>query len=196
VSTLEVRASTVLVGLGLMAFLATPCQAQSEVAPDIYDANGIVGVTPQPQKVLPRQDKQQAADFQGRFTLPYELQCAGRVLAPGDYSLFFHSVGANRMVTVRGKGAIMKIRPPVVSERATTGQSMLLVLQTRELRALRAIYLAELRLVLYLEPDGKQHLARNPGHTKARPSSESISLALLRPVEWQQRSQVNGHSGF
>ena len=164
-----VRASTVLVGLGLMAFLATPCQAQSEVAPDIYYPNGIVGVTPQPQKILPRQDKKQAADFQGRFTLPYELQCAGRVLASGDYSLSLHSVGANRMVTVRGKGGIMRIRPRVVSEHTTAGQSMLLVLQTRELRVLKAIYLEELRLVLYFEPDGKQQLASKPDYTERVP---------------------------
>ncbi len=63
----------------------------------------------------------------------------------------------------------MRIRPRAVSEHTTAGQSMLLVLQTRELRALKAIYLEELRLVLYLEPDGKQHLARNPDQTERVP---------------------------
>lgn len=156
-----VRASAVLVGLGLSAFLAASCQAQQEVAPDIYDSNGLVGMTPQIQKVLPDQEKHQAVDFQAKFTLPYELQCAGRVLAPGEYSLFLNSVGPNRIVTVRGKdGMILRIRPRA-SEHASAGQSMLLVRRAGKLRALKAIYLDELRLALYLEPGGKLHLAPN-----------------------------------
>jgi hypothetical protein len=164
-----VRASTVLVGLGLTAFLAAPCRAQQEVAPDIYEAGPVQPA--QLQQALARQHKAQAQEFRGNFTLLHQVQCAGKVLAPGNYSLSLDSKGSNRRITLRGKSAVMKIRPRAVAEHAAVDQSTLLLRRTGELRRLNAIYLEQLGLVLYLEPDVTQDMARNPEGAERVPIS-------------------------
>ena len=163
------RIPTVLVGLGLTAFLAVPSRAQQEVAPDIYEASAVQSV-PQPQNVVLRQDKQ-AADFQGNFTLAHRVECAGKILAPGTYSLSLHSAGPNRLITLRGKSRMMTLSARAVSRHATARQSMLLVRRDAELPRLKAIYLEKLGLLLYLEPDAKLDIARNPDEMERVPIS-------------------------
>ena len=153
------RTSTVLVGLGLTAFLAGPCQAQQEVAPDFYEVNAVQPAQPQ------------AAEFRGNFTLLHKVQCAGKVLAPGNYSLSLDSKGSDRRITLRGKNGMMKIRPRAVAEHTAVDQSTLLLRRTGELRRLNAIYLEELGLVLYLEPEATQDMARNPEGAERVPIS-------------------------
>ncbi len=163
------RTSTVLVGLGLAAFLAAPCQAQQEVAPDIYEAGAVQSA--QLQQAPARQHKAQAQEFRGKFTLLHQVQCAGKVLAPGNYSLSLDSKGSDRRITLRGKSGMMRIRPQAVREHAAMDQSTLLVWRTGELRRLNAIYLEQLGLVLYLEPEATQDMARNPEGAERVPIS-------------------------
>jgi hypothetical protein len=148
VSTL-MKASMLTAALALACLLPATARAQAEVSPDNYDI-----AAPQTmaaaQPAHPTAKTQTAADFDGKFSLPYKVNCSGKALAPGVYSLSVKSEGSNRVVTIRRDGEDVNLSVREVSQRPALSSSALLVRRAGPARTLEAVYVHKLNAVLYL----------------------------------------------
>jgi hypothetical protein len=165
-----VRISTAFLGLVLASFLAVPCHAQAEVAPDFYDVVSPAGIAQPPQ---PSAASQQQADlqFRGTFLLPYDIQCSGKTLPAGQYSLALDSGTALRLVTLQHNGKTIKLRARVLSTYSAPGQSALLVNRGEKGRSLEAIYLQKQNVILYFRTEGMSYVAGNAVRSERVPIS-------------------------
>ena len=155
-----VRISTVFLGLILGFFVAAPCHAQAEVAPDFYD---IVSPAAFAQGFQPATAIQQQADlqFRGSFTLPYDVVCSGKTLPACEYSVELGSGAALRLVTLRRNGKTINLRARVLSPYSAPGQSALLVSRGERGRTLEAIYVQKQNVILFFRADGLRYVALN-----------------------------------
>jgi hypothetical protein len=165
-----VRISTAFLGLVLASFLAAPCYAQAEVAPDFYDAVSPAAIAQAPQPVAASQ-QQADKQFRGTFTLPYDIQCSGKTLPAGQYSVALDSGTALRLVTLRHDGKTIKLRARVLSTYSARGQSALLVNRGEKGRTLEAIYLQNQNVVLYFRSEGMSYVAGNAMRAERVPIS-------------------------
>lgn len=88
------------------------------------------------------------SDFQGKFTLPYEVQWGKAILQPGNYLLSFNHDGAQRLAVVRDAKTkhVVALERTLISEDSKVGKSALLI-GTRGKR--RVVY--SLRIELFGE---------------------------------------------
>jgi hypothetical protein len=155
-----VRISTAVLGLGLAPFMAAPCQAQTEVAPDFYEAASLAVVSPAPQQIAASR-QQTDLQFHGSFTLPYNVECSGKTLPAGEYSVVLQPGPAQRFVTLLHNGKTIRLRARVRSEYSAPGESSLLVSRHERSRRLEAIYVQELNVILYFRPEGISYISGN-----------------------------------
>jgi hypothetical protein len=154
------RISIAFFVLGVAAFLAAPCHAQAEVAPDFYDLVS-PAATAQVSE-LARVNQQQAdLQFHGRFKLPYDVVCSGKTLPAGEYSVELGSGAALRRVTLRHNGKTVHLRARVVSPYSAPGQSALLVSRDERNRTLEAIHIEGQNVILFFRADGLRYVAVN-----------------------------------
>ena len=135
-----------IAGLALTCFWPVTTQAQ-EVHPDNYESKNTAVITPAPVKV----------DFQGKFSLPYQVRCGPHKLAPGQYTVVVKTVGENKMVTLqRDESDILELPVHNVSQSSVLGQSAMMVRHGPgpRLRTLEAVYMEKLNMVLYLDETG------------------------------------------
>jgi hypothetical protein len=93
-----------------------------------------------------------AIRYEGKFTLPYAVQCSGKSVPPGRYSISLHSDGKIGQVTLKQRGRAIGI-PGVVHKQAQKYERDALVVELNgKTRRLSAIQVAELELDLVLEP--------------------------------------------
>jgi len=112
--------------------------AQSEIDPDHFEAQ-----PSQPAKPAAAQ----VAHYEGKFKLPYTVQCNGKSLAPGYYSLSFNSKGSIGRVTLKQKGEPIEITGVLYLQAHWEGRNALFVESNGVTRRLSAIHVAALDLV-------------------------------------------------
>jgi len=101
-----------------------------------------------------------ARHYDGRFTLPYTVQCNGKSLSPGRYSVSLQSNGKIGQVTLKQRGRAIGV-PGVVHKPAhKNGSDTLVVVELDgRTRRLSAIQVAELDLIF--EPGLAMEAASN-----------------------------------
>ena len=93
------RIATYIIGLTLLTTLAggSKAFAQFEIDPDHFDT--------------PAESIQTTKmHYEGKFTLPYTVQCHGQSLPPGKYSVSLDSDGRTGQVTLLRKGQAVRIQ--------------------------------------------------------------------------------------
>ena len=159
--TTVVKASVVTAALGIACLLPATVHAQAEVAPDFYPILNTETIAAQPvQGPIAKETK---VDFQGKFSLPYDVNCSGKNLKAGQYLLSVKSDGRTRLVTINGIGQKVNIPVREVASNQGTSQSALLVRKSGQGHRLEAVYLEALSAMLYLEPaSGRGVMERVP----------------------------------
>jgi hypothetical protein len=140
ISTMGILAGCVT----LAALTGSPACAQSEIAPDHFASSN---VEPFETSKLNARGDATAIRYDGKFTLPYTVQCSGKKLPPGRYSVSLHSDGKTGQATVKQSGRAIGI-PGVLHKQAQRyGSDTLIVELNGRTRRLSAIQVAEWDLV-------------------------------------------------
>jgi hypothetical protein len=150
------KAMLMLAGLALVCFWPATTHAQAEVSPDIYAIDNSVPI-PQPQVTLAA-NTQQATEFQGNISLPYQVQCSGKKLAAGQYTVAVKTEGAKKTVVLHKDGNDVKLAVRQIAPASKADRSALLVQSAGQTRMLEAVYVASMNAILYLDHDWKLSL--------------------------------------
>ncbi len=149
--TTLVKASIFAAILGFVSMLAPAARAQADAMPNAdefpFEAPQ---VTPAAQPAQLASAKVANADFEGKVSLPFDVQCGAKNLKAGQYLLSVKSQGASRVVTLHGDGQSMTMRVHQVSANRAATQSALLLHKSTEGRRLEAVYVEGLNATLYL----------------------------------------------
>jgi hypothetical protein len=146
-----------LAGLALACFWPASAHAQAEVAPDIYAIDNAAPIQ-QPQATLASNTQQAQGEFQGNISLPYQVQCSGKKLAAGQYTVAVKTEGAKKTVVLHKDGNEVKLAVRQIAPASKTGRSALLVQSAGQTRMLEAVYVASMNAILYLDHDWKTSL--------------------------------------
>jgi hypothetical protein len=157
----------------LLVVWSSGARAQSEVNPDQFDALNTEHF-PQP-KVKESAVVVTEQRFSGTFMLPYTLECAGKRLLAGHYSLSLRADGKTGRVTLNQKAQRIEIAGIVQKQARNPGPSALYVGLSGNARRLLAVHLAELDLVF----DVDQQIRQSTGGKPAR--VEKLALLLAGP---------------
>lgn len=147
--TTVVKASVFAAALGIACLLPVAAHAQSDMSPDFFQFE-----IPQTHAAPPAQvaaTNNAKADFQGKFSLPYQVLCSGKNLKPGEYRLSVKSEGTNRVIAIHGRGANLNIQARVVPVNRAESQSAVLVRKSGQGRNLEGVYVEALNAMLYLQ---------------------------------------------
>jgi hypothetical protein len=124
-------------------------QAQAETSPDEYRDGGMATIIPE-SAVKP--------DFEGKFTMPYEVWCHGNRLVPGEYKVMVKTVGAEKMVTLQREGSnvVLHSHPVAPTSVSDVGHSAVMLRHGPgpSSHTLEGVYVESLKLVLYLDDSG------------------------------------------
>jgi len=143
-----VKTSAIAAALGFACLLPTTAHAQMDAMPDSFAFSPEETVAAQPAPVTVA--KESKADFEGKVSLPYDVQCAGKDLKAGQYLLSVRSEGTARLVTIRGGGENVNVHVRQVSAKRSTNHSALLVRKSGDGRRVEALYVEGLNATLYL----------------------------------------------
>jgi hypothetical protein len=150
--TTVVKASMLTAALGLACLLPATARAQSDAMPDEF---AFVDTTPAAQPVVAIQ----AANFEGKISLPYGVNCAGKNLKAGEYLVSVKSEGSSRVVAIHGRGENVNMRVREVRVNQAASHSALLVRKSGEGRKVEAVYVEGLGATLYLNPNTNRSAA-------------------------------------
>ena len=111
---------------GLVVLGGSGAHAQTEINPDHFDSPNAEAF-PQP-KTTPGSEVE-ALRYDAEFTLPYKLQCSGKSLSPGKYSVSLRSDGNTSYATAKlnQKSQSLAITGVVRRHARKTGHDALLV---------------------------------------------------------------------
>jgi len=154
---ITMRIATVVKGSTLIAILGLACllparvyaQVDAQPDPDLYEGPNTEAIAAHAMPTAHAQEEK--ADFAGRFSLPYNVECDGRNLRPGQYSISVRSQGTNRVLNIHSRAANMNIPVRVVPANQGASRSAVLVRASGEGRKLEAVYVEGLNATLYLE---------------------------------------------
>ena len=142
------RVMWIIAGLAVTAFLPTITHAQAETGAQEHATANMAAIVPTPSKT----------EFQGHFSLPYEVQCHGHKLAPGEYTLLVKTVGDDKMVTLQREGSdvVLHSRPVPPASVSDHGPSAVMLRHGPGpgVHTLEGVYLENLKLVLFLDETG------------------------------------------
>ena len=144
-----VKASMLTAALGFACLLPANAHAQAEVAPDHFELSNTEAIAAPPVQVAVA--KEAKADFEGDFSLPYNMLCSGKNLKAGQYLLSVKSEGTTRVVTIHGSGENVNMQVRLVPANRAARQSALLVRKSVEGRSLEGVYVEGLNAMLYLK---------------------------------------------
>lgn len=148
-----VRVSAVFLGIGAAALLLpATSRAQAEVSPDVYP-NESPAATMVAAKPAVTASAKVDAKYQGSFSLPYAVECSGRTLEAGEYTVSLPQGDAFGRVTLRHNGRVVELQPRAISRDGISGQSALLVTQSNGRRTLQAIYVQDRHVTVYFHSD-------------------------------------------
>jgi hypothetical protein len=152
--TTVVKASMLTAALGLACLLPMTARAQSEVAPDEFAFSAAETTVAQPVVAI-----QTKANFEGKISLPYGVNCAGKNLEAGEYIVSVRSEGSARVVTIHGGGASVNMPAHEVRVNQAASQSALLVRKSGQGHKVEAVYVEGLGTTLYLNPNTNRSAA-------------------------------------
>lgn len=96
-----------------------------------------------------RPDNQSGANqYEGRFRLPYAVECGAKSPPPGEYPFYFRSDGKVGQVVMKSKNQTVGIVGIVQRQARKAGRDALMVRTKRSTRTLSVIRAAELEFVL------------------------------------------------
>lgn len=156
---------------GIVAFGGVVAHAQSEVDPDHFDSPN---TEPVRQPKLAPETKAVTTHYNGKFTLPYIVQCNGKSLPPGEYSFSLHWDGKTAQAIVNSKDQSVGIVGIVHQLPRKARRDALIVENKRNSRTLSIIRVAELDFVL--APQQQVGSASNAKHGVI----ESLPVILAR----------------
>jgi hypothetical protein len=151
--TTVVKASMLTAALGLACLLPMTARAQSDMSPDEF---AFVDTTPAAQPVAAVQAK---ANFEGKISLPYGVNCAGKNLKAGEYMVSVKSEGSARVVTIHNGGASVNMPAREVRVNQAASHSALLVRKSGQGHKVEAVYVEGLGATLYLNPNTNRSAA-------------------------------------
>ena len=147
------RVTQYLIGLAvLLALGGSRAYAPFEVDPDHYE-------TREPESIEPSKTKAPGLakiHFEGNFTLPYTLECNGRSLPPGKYSVSLDSDERTVQVTLNRAGQMLSLQGIARRQNRRRQPAALVVTRNGRVRRLSSIRVAQLDLVF--DP-GPEHLS-------------------------------------
>lgn len=156
--------------VGIFLFVSLGAYAQSEIDPDHFDSPN---TEPIPQPKVTANSQSRETQFDGKFTLPYTVQCGGKSLPPGKYSFFFRSDGKVGQGVMKSKNQTVGILGVVHRQARKTGRDALIVENKRSTRTLSVIQVAELDFVLDAKPE-----MNNASNNKSS-RSESLPVTVV-----------------
>src|SRR5277367_2574255 len=143
------RAIWIIPALVFAAFFPTISHAQAETGAQEHATTNMAAIVPTPSKT----------EFEGHFSLPYEVQCQGHKLAPGEYKLFVKTVGDDKMVTLEKEGSDVVLNSRTVPPTSVSDHGPSAVMLRHGPRpgthTLEGVYLENLKLVLFLDETGR-----------------------------------------
>ena len=165
-------------------FLTVITHAQADTAAEEYHSTNTGPGAPAPSV---------KTDFQGHFSLPYEVQCHGHKLAPGDYTLVVKTIGEDKMVTLQREGSdvVLNSRPVPPTSVSDHGPSSVMLRHGPGpgSHTLEGVYLENLKLILFLDETGHT----NPS-TRCSPASSAYRSPdltdLINPEPARDGSRV------
>jgi hypothetical protein len=166
VQVIRIRILVILAGFAALA--APGSYAQSEIDPDHFESPNTEPF-PQPKTKAVIGAEIGRVLFRGEFTLPYSLQCAGKRLLAGNYSLALRSDGKIGWVTLNQKGRTTEIAGVVRLPADSRARNALFVERSGNTRRLSAIHVAELGLVLDVDQERKRDSGGKPRRIEKLP---------------------------
>jgi hypothetical protein len=151
------KAMLTVAGLALACFWPATTHAQAEVSPDFYAIDNSAPIQ-QPQVALAANTQQAPAEFQGNISLPYQVQCRGKKLAAGQYTVAVKTDGAKKTVVLHKDGSEVMLAVKQITPVSRSDRSALLVQSAGATRMLEAVYVSSLNAILYLDHDWKLSL--------------------------------------
>ena len=151
------RIATVVRGSMLLAVLGFACllparvyaQVDAQPDPDLYEGPSAAAMAA--HTAATAHAKEAKADFAGKFSLPYNVECGGKNLRAGQYSISVKSEGTNRVLNIHNSAANLNIPVRVVPASQGASRSAALVRTSGEGRKLEAVYVEGLNATLHLE---------------------------------------------
>jgi hypothetical protein len=139
----------IITALAFAALFPTITHAQAETGAQEHETPNMAAISHIPSKT----------EFEGHFSLPYQVQCHGHKLAPGEYTLVVKTVGEDKMVTLQREGSdvVLNSRPVPPNSVSDHGPSAVMLRHGPGpgTHTLEGVYLENLKLVLFLDETGR-----------------------------------------
>jgi hypothetical protein len=152
------NAMLAMAGLALGCVWPATAHAQAEVAPDFYEITNAVAIDSPAMLAMATETPKAPTEFQGNISLPYGVNCAGKKLAAGEYTLAVKTEGASKTVVLHKDGNDVSLPVQKIEAGSAMGSSALLVRRGTQARTLEAVYVQDMKAILYLNPAGKASL--------------------------------------
>lgn len=166
------RFTQYLIGLAvLLALGGSRAYAQFEIDPDHYE-------TREPESIEPSKTKAPGLariHFEGNFTLPYTLECNGRSLPPGKYSVSLDSDERTVRVALNRAGQMLRLQGIARRQNRRRQPAAFVVTRNGKVHRLSSIRVAQLDLVF--DP-GPEHVPDSNPVTL-----EHVALIIADPRE-------------
>jgi|SRR5215469_7498134 len=154
---------------GLIALGAPPARAQFEIDPDHFE-----GPNTEPLgKVKADRGGVGTVRYDGKFRLTHTVECHGKSLRPGRYSVSLRYDGKVGRATLNRNGRTIGIGG-VVHRQAHQGNDALIVELQGTTRRLSAIQVAKVDFVLDPEPQIRNSTHSEPGRLERLPVTETV----------------------
>jgi hypothetical protein len=143
------KLSWLIAALLLALFSPAVAHAQAETGAQDHPTPNMAPITPPFEKT----------EFQGKFSLPFQAQCHGHKLPPGEYTLVVKTLGEDKMVTLQREGSdvVLKSQPIAPTSVSDQGHSVLMVRHGPgpSSHTLEGVYVESLKVTLVLDESGK-----------------------------------------
>ena len=139
------KAWSVAAVVAFVLFLfAAPVRAQSEIDPDHFDSPNTAPLESTPKSVASEAGPPR---YDGAFRLPYAVECNGKRLAPGDYTVWLRATAKQGHVILRQSGhTVIVFAGELRAQNRTKGYGALLVRIRGNTRTLCTIQMAKMEV--------------------------------------------------
>lgn len=169
------RAIAVFVGLlGSVTLGPSRAYSQSEIDPDHFNSPNTKPI-PQPRTA---DSKFAATRYDGAFSLPYQVQCNGKRLPPGKYSVSVRFNGKVWQATLNQKGHAIEIAAVVAAEARkphNERDEVVVIENDKKVRTLSVVRVSEFDFVFDAKP------RKDPLQDNKRERTEKLPLAVIVP---------------
>lgn len=165
----------ILVTLAILSAIGVSAAfAQSEIDPDHFDSPNTESI-PQPRTA---ESRVAATRYDGAFSLPYQVQCNGKRLAPGKYSVSVRFNGKVWQATLNQKGHTIEIAAVVAAEARKPHDQrdeVVVVENDKKVRTLSVVRVSGFDFVFDAKP------RRDPLQDNKPARTEKLPLAVIVP---------------